>query len=204
MNEDDAVDRIYRALVAGELDGADLSARRVASFLGKTTGAIYHRWGSFDGLLFAVGQRGFAELGARVAAAWARDPSFTRCAEVYVAFGLDHPALYPLLFERRFDWAGLRAAGAFAQESPGGQLFAGVLRLLQDAGSKSPLHDARLLMAGLHGIVSLATSGRMNTGDLSTPDRAAALTTARDLAERVFPKRPARSPHPRSAKRARP
>ena len=71
MSDDGAIDQIYAALVARELTAEDLSARRLAAFLGKTTGAIYHRWGSFDGLLFTVGQRGFVDLQARIEAVWA-------------------------------------------------------------------------------------------------------------------------------------
>jgi AcrR family transcriptional regulator len=185
--EPEAIERIYRALVAGEFGEADLSARRIASFLGKTTGAIYHHWGSFDGLLFALSQRGFADLGAAVASAWERAHDLADCAEAFVAFGLDHPELYPLMFERRFDWNALRAAGFFERQTPGGELLAGVVRLLGEGGSESPLADTRLLMAGLHGIVSFAASGRMNAGELATRDRDVAMKSARHLAARVCP-----------------
>jgi AcrR family transcriptional regulator len=185
--DDDPIERIYRALVERELDDADLSARRIAGFLGKTTGAIYHRWGSLDGLLFAVSQRGFADLGARVASTWASSKDIARCAQVFVEFGLDRPELYPLMFERPYDWAALRAAGFFDRATPGSELLAGVLCLLEEAGSERALADARLLMAGLHGIVTFAASGRMNTGELGSPDREIAIASARDLATRIFP-----------------
>ena len=73
-------DATYAALIARELDPEDLSARRLASLLGKTTGALYHRWGSVDGALFTVGQRGFADLQARFEAAWSRDRDVAACA----------------------------------------------------------------------------------------------------------------------------
>lgn len=187
MDDDEAIERIYRALVERELDDADLSARRIASFLGKTTGAIYHRWGSLDGLLFAVSQRGFADLRARVESSWATTLDIAECAQVYVEFGLDHPELYPLMFERPYDWAALRAAGSFSRATPGSELLAGILCLLNEAGSKRALADTRLLMAGLHGIVAFAASGRMNAGELGSPDREVAIASARDLAARILP-----------------
>lgn len=185
--EEDAVERLYRALIDRELADQDLSARRIASFLGKTTGAIYHRWVSIDALLFAVSQRGFAELRARVEATYARTQDLADCGQAYVEFGLDHPELYPLMFERRFDWDALRRAGAFERATPGSQLLGGVVCLLQSSGSTRAVADTRLLMAGLHGIVSFAASGRMNTGELSAPDRDIAIASARDLAARLAP-----------------
>ena len=205
--DDDGIELIHRALSAGQLTDEDLSTRRLAGLLGKTTGAIYHRWGSLDGLLFAVSQRGFGELGARVSSVWARTHDLGACAATFVDFGLDHPELYALMFERRFDWSALRAAGAFQRATPGSELLARVLCLFEQGGSKSALSDTRLFMAGLHGIVSFAASGRMNTGELTKPDRAVALASARDLAARLLP--PAAKaaapppPKPSSKKRAR-
>ena len=43
-------------------------------------------------------------------------------------------------------------------------------------------------MAGLHGLVSFAASGRMNAGELSASDRDVAIAAARDLATRLTPK----------------
>ncbi|MFO0613004.1 MAG: TetR-like C-terminal domain-containing protein [Polyangiaceae bacterium] len=185
MSDDGAIDQIYAALVARELTAEDLSARRLAAFLGKTTGAIYHRWGSFDGLLFTVGQRGFVDLQARIEAVWAAKRELGPCAVAFVEFGLDHPEIYPLMFERRFDWAALRAAGYFERATPGSALLACIVGLVRASGAEHPIPETRLLMAGLHGLVSFASSGRMNTGDLSSSDRAVAIASARDLAARV-------------------
>lgn len=184
---DDAVERIYEALLRHELAASDLSARRIASFLDRTTGAVYHRWASIDVLLFEVSQRGFVELAARLQSAWAKANRLADCAEAYVDFGLKHPELYPLMFEHRFDWAQLRAAGAFEARTPGSELLASVVCLLTEAGSKHALADTRLLMAGVHGLVSFAASGRMNAGELTASDRNVAISSARDLATRLTP-----------------
>lgn len=195
---DEAIERIYAALIAHELDPEDLSARRLAALLGKTTGALYHRWGSVDAVLFTVGQRGFADLLARVDAAWAKGEDLSACAVAFVEFGIDHPELYPLMFERRYDWAALRAGGHFSGALPGAAFLTRVVTLVHDSaskttGSKDPISDARLLMAGLHGLVSFAASGRMNTGALTSSDRAVAVASARDLAARLAPAPPVAS-----------
>ncbi len=52
-------------------------------------------------------------------------------------------------------------------------------------GSDDPDGDARLLYAGLHGLVSLASTGRANIGDLNTSDRDMAISLARRLARRL-------------------
>jgi AcrR family transcriptional regulator len=190
MQDDEALDRLYQLVAEGALSESDLSARGMAALLGKTTGALYHRWGSFDALLFAIGQRGFTELAALLDARWEQTRALAACAEAYVTFGLDHAQLYPLMFERRFDWAALRKAGAFERTVPGSELLRRIVCLLETAGSKRALDDTRLLMAGLHGIVSLAASGRMNTGALSSTDRQVAIASARDLATRILPAPP--------------
>jgi AcrR family transcriptional regulator len=186
MDDDEALTRLYQLVVEGSLSESDFSARGMAALLGKTTGALYHRWGSLDALLFALGQRGFVDLAAQIASTWEQTQDLGACAEAYVAFGLDRAQLYPLMFERRFDWAALRAGGAFAEAVPGSGLFLRIVTLLEATGSTRALADTRLLMAGLHGIVSLAASGRMNTGTLSSSDRQVALASARDLATRIL------------------
>ena len=65
------VDTVYSALVARELDDADLSARKLCRLLGKTTGALYHHFGSLDGLLFEVSQRACASLKDRLESVYA-------------------------------------------------------------------------------------------------------------------------------------
>lgn len=169
-----------------ELAEEDLAARRVAAFLGKTTGALYHHFDSLDGFLFAVSQCGFAELLRRVEEVFAHGGDVADVAETFVDFGLDHPEVYRLVFERRYDWDALRAAGAFdGPLLPGSELWEAMLRVLKGGGSKDPETDVRLLWAGLHGMVSLASSGRANVGALEKTDREVARAAARELARRI-------------------
>ncbi len=187
---DALTETVYRALVARELDAADLTARRLSRWLGKTTGALYHHFGSFDGLLFAVSRRGFADLTRQLEATLERTGDLGDVAAAFVDFGLDHPTLYPLMFERRYDWAALRARGTFEQPSESAELLAAVACALTRAGSRDVAMDGRILFAGLHGLVSLAASGRANVGALEQTDRDVARAAARALARRVLPPSP--------------
>jgi len=182
----DGVRRIREGLASGELTAADLTARKLAAFLGRTTSVLYHHWGSLDGLLYAVSQDGYSVLGERIVGASAG--GLAAVAEAYVVFGLEHPALYTVMFERRYDWAALRASEACEGErSPGLGLWERVVDATRRAGSDDAVADARVLYAGLHGLVSLALSGRANIGDLSISDRDAAVLSARRLTARLIP-----------------
>lgn len=180
----DTASRVCRALSRGRLELDRLTARGLSSFLGKTTSVVYHHFGSLDGLLFAVAQRGYAELSDALRSAGSR---LDDLAEAFVTFGLARPALYHLMFERRYDWAALRRAGAFDKPSPGLELFGGLTDLVRRTGSPDPEGDARLLFAGLHGTVSLASTGRANVGALAHTDREIAIAAARSLARRICP-----------------
>jgi len=179
---DTAVRTVRDALASGDLAETDLTARRVGAFLGKTTSVLYHHWGSLDGFLFAVAQDGYVLLSRVLGDASTR--GLTATAEAFIGFGMDQPVLYRLMFERVWDWDALRAAGAFT-DAPGLVLWARVTDALAAAGSEHPAVDALLLHASLHGLVSLANSGRANVGDLSITDREAALGAARALVSRL-------------------
>lgn len=181
----DVVDTIAEAIEQEKLSAEDLSARRLCAYLGKTTGALYHRFSSLDGLLFAVSQRGMAQLGQRLGAAYGKRQDLGDVAEAFVEFGLDHPLMYELMFERRYDWAALKKAGLTGSSHAGGQLWDAVSGVLAAAGSTSPDMDGRLLWAGLHGLVSLAASGRANVRALDRTDRDVACAAARALAEKI-------------------
>ena len=175
----DVTRQLRDAIAQGELDANDLTARKVAAFLGRSTSVVYHHYGNLDGLLHAVAQEGYGLLGERLLGAI--DGGLPALARTYVRFGLDYPELYRLMFERRYDWAELRARGACA-DSPGLGLWQQAIATLEAAGSDDAVTDARVLLAGLHGTVSLALSGRMNLGDIDRSDRDVALESATRIA----------------------
>lgn len=176
--------RIHDALIAGDLGAEALTARGLGAFLGGTTSRVYAHHGSLDLLLHAVAQEGFRSLATRLATVLPE--GLPALAEAFVAWGLDHPVVYDLMFVRAYDWPALRAAGAFA-DAPGLALWSALQGRLAAAGSTDPTADARVLYAGLHGLVSLALGGRANVGQLGISDRDAALAAARRLATRLCP-----------------
>jgi len=185
---DDGPARVFRALERGELAAEELSARQVCAFLGYTTGHLYHHFGSLDGLLCGVAQLAFAKLGARLlGAAGPAGADAPGVAQAFVEFGVAYPSLYALMFERRYDWAALRARGLARDSSPGLELWRGLVAQVAAFGSNEPLDDARLFVAGLHGLVSMALSGRANVGTLEVSDTDAAISAARRLARLICP-----------------
>lgn len=175
------VTAVLEGLTSGRLTLRDLGARRLATYLGKTTGALYHHFGSLDGFLHAIADAGFVRLGATLTARTDGTPE--GIAEAYLRFAFDHPSLYALMFDRPFDWTALRARCAIGQ-APGVVLWrAFVARLEAEGGSAD---DARAIYGALHGLASLALSGRANIGDLETPDQEVAIRVARRLVRRIL------------------
>lgn len=182
---DAAVNRVCRALAKGRIRVDSITARDLAKFVGKTTSLLYHHWGSLDGFLYAVSQQGFHELWQRIDAVMKAGGGLPELAEEFVKFGLESPALYALMFERHYDWAALRKSGAFERSGTANEMWSVLVQYLSATGSDDPDMDARLFYSGLHGMVSLAVSGRANFGALGKTDREIALSAARCLALRL-------------------
>ncbi len=178
--------RVAAALAGGDLGIADLTARQLGEFVGKTSSVLYRRYGSLDGFLHEVAQAGFLALAGRLESV-ADAGGLADVAAAFVDFGLTKPALYYVMFEHRFDWDALRSAGTLSGPMPGLELWGRIISRLEATGSTAPATDARLLYAGLHGLVSLASGGRANLGELATSDYDIAIASARALAERLIP-----------------
>lgn len=165
MDADEPVERVFMALCEGRLTRDDLTARKIAAFLGQTTMVLYHHFGSLDGFLIRVDGLGWRRLAERLDAL-ARGGADARSLAVgYVEFALCHPDLYWLMAERRFDRARLREQGRLRLARP---LWSSFVELLRHHGSRQPEEDTHVLFAGLHGIAMLALSGRSNLGEVSS------------------------------------
>ncbi len=66
MNADEPVERVFMALCEGRLTRDDLTARKIAAFLGQTTMVLYHHFGSLDGFLIRVDGLGWRRLAERL------------------------------------------------------------------------------------------------------------------------------------------
>lgn len=165
---DEIVDRVFRALLRGELGTADLGARSLSTWLGQSTMGLYHHFGSLDGFLIRVDGEGWRHLLGRLDRAQREGADLAELGLAYVKFAMAHPALYEIMAVRSFDRARLRAGGRLRAERP---LLEGFHQLLLRAGSADPEHDAVLLFAALHGLASLATSGRLDLGAGKSPSQ---------------------------------
>ncbi len=151
-----------------------LSMRQVAERIGYTATTIYLHFKNKDDLLFALLNDGYAELGRRLAAAAEaeRDPMQRLAAigRAYVAFGLEHPSLYQVMFMRRADFLAARFKESQDDHlNPFNVLARAVADALQ-AGVLKPgdvMSYAMAMWAVVHGLVSLA---------LITPEVEAGLT----------------------------
>lgn len=150
-----------------------LSMRHVAERIGYTATTIYLYFRNKDDLLFALLNEGYAELGRRLAAAAAaeRDPlrRLTAIGRAYIAFGLERPSLYQVMFMRRADFLAARLSEKQSERVNPFNVLAQAVAAAMEAGVLKPgdvMTCAMSLWAVVHGLVSLA---------LITPDAEAGL-----------------------------
>lgn len=138
------------------------SLRQVAERIGYSATTIYLYFSDKDDLLFTIADEGFRRFGARLeeAAAGTTDPlaRILALGRAYVAFGLENPAYYQLMFMQRGDFLlGCRAG----EERPRVDTLGIVQRVCADAigagllraGSAPAYADS--LWALTHGLVAL-------------------------------------------------
>jgi AcrR family transcriptional regulator len=175
----DLVLQVRRALEKGALPAEALSSRGIAALLGQSTSVVYHRWGSLDGLLFAVATSGFDDLATKLETLLTEKKGAKKIAEAYVSFALDRAALYALMTERPFDADALRAGGITAKRPSPTRVVKALAAALghspKSAKGEDPdgADDVRLFHAALHGLAVLPG------------DREAALRAARRLVKRL-------------------
>ena len=144
---------------------AHFSLRKVAERIGYSPTTIYLYFRDKDDLLFTVVDEGYIRFGQQLAAAatstddpWERIISLGRA---YVAFGLQNPVYYQLMFLQRVDFLTHEQAGKsqprlatflVLQQAVQQAIDAGVLR----PGNAENYSD--VLWAVVHGMVSLAIS----------------------------------------------
>ena len=143
---------------------AALSLREVARRAGVSQAAPYRHFPDKEGLLAALAEEGYRELGAscRRAAAKHDDPlaKFYAYADAYTRFATRNPQVYPLMFgsvRERWDddvaAAGEEAFGAIAEQ----------IRECQEAGvfrAGDPVGIAGLTTSLCHGLASLWNDNR--------------------------------------------
>ncbi|GEN09136.1 transcriptional regulator, TetR family [Myxococcus fulvus] len=154
--------RVAREMVVKEGFGA-LSMRKLADAVEYAPATLYLHFENREAIARELCIRGFEEFLAKLEPAAVEPEPLARLkvmSAAYVAFGLEHPETYRLifmedpklstaLFQGQRDGAGARSFG----------LLASVFEDLKSAGrlatEAQPAKLAEMLWAGLHGIVSL-------------------------------------------------
>lgn len=144
------------AMTVVDSQGADaVSLAALARTLGVSQAAPYRHFADRDALLVAVAAEGFRAFSAALSQAQAAGPAdeaLSRMCHAYVAFGLQRPGLYRLMFASPVlasasvsDDLKAVAGGSFAQ-------------LVAAVGAQAdPERRALKIWVGLHGVVMLAS-----------------------------------------------
>jgi len=141
------------------------SLRKVAERIGYSPTTIYLYFRDKDDLLFTVVDEGFERFGQQLAAAAAstEDPweRLIALGRAYVAFGLQNPVYYQLMFMQRTDFLTRIQAGESQPRIASFRVLQQTVQQAIDAGVLQP-GDAEsyrdVLWALVHGMVSLAIS----------------------------------------------
>lgn len=158
-----------------------VSMRRLATAMGCSAMTPYRYFENRDALFAMVRTAAFRRFADRQrdAAGEIADPieRLSRLKEAYVAFAMDEPDAYRIMFELRQQPAGTYPE-LVAESRRGFSYFhAAVVEAIdQGALQGDPLTVAHLLWAGAHGIVSLHLAGKLAMG-----------LTISDLSEHLVP-----------------
>lgn len=180
----DPVQQIAQALASGELAFRDLGARKVARHIGRTTGVIYHHYGSLDGFVLQVVNAGWALMAVRLGEQ--AEAPLVELAVEWLRFAFDHPELYRTMTEYPFDWDEVRDAEGVI--SGGGlELWDAVVERVRACNADSPEDHVRALYAMVHGLAIMALSGRANVREVHSSDQEVAIRVARLTLSRLLP-----------------
>jgi AcrR family transcriptional regulator len=155
---------------------AGISLRAVARRAGVSHAAPKHHFTDRAGLLTVLAADGFAALAAALEAVGGDGERLTALGHAYVDFGLEHPALFELMFspgELHGDDPDLRAAKA-----------ASLVRLREAVGP-GPL--LLVSWAFVHGLVTLARDGALQATAGSDDGRAVAHALVADYVAALAP-----------------
>ena len=141
------------------------SLRKVAESIGYSPTTIYLYFRDKDDLLFTVVDEGFERFGQQLAAAAAstEDPweRLIALGRAYIAFGLQNPVYYQLMFMQRTDFLTQRQVG---ESQPRIASFRALQQTVQQAIDAGVLRPgdvesySDVFWALVHGMVSLAIS----------------------------------------------
>jgi AcrR family transcriptional regulator len=159
---------------------SDFTLRDLARRVGVSAAAPYAHFADKSELLAAIATAGFIRLTVALEAAIRHDSDladqFVHMGSAYVRFGMDHPALYKLMFAseelpaKQGEYPQLQAAG----EAAFGLLTA-MLERMQRRGflrAGDPEADGMSVWAHVHGLTSLIITGHLECAGDPVPQPA--------------------------------
>ncbi|MEU2828012.1 TetR/AcrR family transcriptional regulator [Streptomyces lavendulae] len=160
---------------------AALGLREIARRAGVSHGAPRRYFPTHQALLSAIARRGFADLGARFAAAGAGEAAprerVRALATAYVAYALEQRGMFELMFRHDLlDSTGQEGSDGPRLRESTRPLFAMLVGLVSRCGAADPEVTAAALWANLHGVAQLWGAGSLPLvlGDAPDgPDRGA-------------------------------
>lgn len=172
---------------------AQVSLRELARRAGVSHAAPAHHFGDKRGLLTALAAEGYALLAERLAEVSERTGEFLEVGVAYVAFAVEHPAHFEVMYRPGLYDAADDAVVA-ARSRAAAALYSGASARLPDADEPAARTAALAAWSLVHGFASLWNSGALPPG--LGPDPAAA---AREVAAVLFAGRPRPGPGSREA-----
>ena len=161
------LDRARGLLVAEGYNG--LSMRKIAGAVGCSATSIYLHFESKDTLVFSLIDEGMERLHERLVAAASACTEPTDCldalARAYVAFGLENPEYYQIMFQLHPERMARYPAENYRRARRNLEIFADVLEQGAQAGTfqiEHPDVGANVLWTSLHGLVSLLLAERVD------------------------------------------
>ncbi|CAA6604310.1 Regulatory protein TetR [Rhodospirillaceae bacterium LM-1] len=152
-----------------------LTARRVAEAIGYSPGTLYNLFANQDDLVVQVNAQTLSMLDqalAGVRLSGKPEADLLAQAMAYLAFLDQHPRLWELLFEYRLgensplpDWFNARIQELLLK------VEAALAPLFKPSENRNRAEAALVLWASLHGIGSLASSGKLDIVTTCQPDR---------------------------------
>ncbi len=163
----DILERARHLLVT---DGyPDLSMRKIASAVGCSATSIYLHFENKDALVHALIYDGFELLNARLHEAADTHADATArleaLARAYVAFGVENPEYYEVMFQLHPERMARYPAEAYRRARRNLELLAEALADGTAAGAfaaPAPEVAAHVLWAAMHGVVSLLLAQRLD------------------------------------------
>ncbi|AUY48691.1 TetR/AcrR family transcriptional regulator [Streptomyces sp. CB01881] len=139
-----------------------VTTRRLAERIEYSQPVLYSHFANKDAIVAAVAVEGFSELAAdlRAVVRKADGPAraFAAVADAYLAFGAANPALYDAMFTLATDLP----FGKPEAPAPLKEAFAALAGPIAEvSGAEDPGPFTEMVWAALHGLVTLARSGRL-------------------------------------------